>query len=147
MHGAFSLGVFLLWKFVIILYIIIIYFREKVPPSIFLPNVMILYFLKRLPRIGALLRKNYPWFYLALNGITVGWYIGCDSKKNFRKPQKTIFCLICFLYCVRLFQWYIWFKLNIVSKWNTSRGSLKKWEFFSVNDCFGNIRLHNLQSN
>ena len=91
MHGAFSLGVFLLWKFVIILYIIIIYFREKVPPSIFLPNVMILYFLKRLPRIGALLRKNYPWFYLALNGITVGWYIGCDSKKKLQKTSKNNF--------------------------------------------------------
>ena len=60
-------------------------------------------------------------FFLALNGITEGWCIGCDSKKNLRKrPKKFLFNLI-FILC-----WFIpvvYFGLNETFKknWNFSR--------------------------
>ena len=38
-----------------------------------------------------------------------------------QKRQKNAFCLICFLYGVGLFQWFIWFKRDIKKNWNFSR--------------------------
>ena len=39
--------------------------------------------------------------------------LGVIAKYKLKKTFKEKFCLICFLYCVDLFQWFIWFKQDI----------------------------------
>ena len=46
--------------------------------------------------------------------------LGAIAKKKLRKHPKN-FCLICFLYCVGLFQWFIWSKRDIKRNLNFSR--------------------------
>ena len=70
--------------------IIIIYFREKVPPSIFLLTVVI----PQAPSWNSsLLRTHFcaiqPCFFLTLSRIAEGWCIGCDWKKKERNVTRT----------------------------------------------------------
>ena len=126
-----------------LLKIIFICFYEKMLASIFLLNVMILYFFKHLPRIDALLRKNRLCFFLDLNGITESWCIGCDGKKTYENLKKS-FCLICFLYCVFI-QWFIWFKANEIGHVVRQKsGNFFQLMFvLEIFDC----TMHSLQSN
>ena len=98
---------------------IIIYFCEKVPVSIFLLNEMILYFLKHLPGTGTLLRTLFLCHPLVLLSCSDWHNWGVMHwvwwQKKLRKHEKNV-CLICFLWCVGLFQWLIWFKWDIKKK-------------------------------